>query len=327
MPAEVETMFYNTEVPWHGLGKKVDNYLTSEEAIKAAGLDWTVDPVNLFHNFQGNRIMVEGKVGLRRNTDGRILSVLSPEYKPVQNAKAFEFFDSVVGTKSAIYDTAGSLRNGQKIWILAKVTGAISVKGDQVDKYIVLMNSHDGTVALKMFFTPVRVVCMNTLNAAEAGAARIETFYAKHTGNIATRMERAREILGMTNKFYEEFAEQANRLANAQLPPAQLPKLLAAAFGTTGAIRPEDVVNFSDFGTTRRINEMEKIYELFGGSGKGLDIPNIRGTKWAAYNAIVEYIDYAKQFRGKQPEDNRLEYAWIKSMNIKHRAWNYLLKD
>lgn len=327
MTAEVETMFYYNEVPWHGLGTQVDHLLTAEEAITASGLDWEVEPVNIFHNYKGARVNIENKKALRRSSDGRILSVLSPQYKPVQNRQAFGFFDDVVGTGQAKYETAGSLRGGQKIWMLAQVKDSISVKGDEVRKYLLLLNGHDGTVALKMFFTPVRVVCMNTLTAAEASAKRIETFYAKHTGDVTSRIERAREILGMTNQFYTQFSERANYLAKQALPTGQMPKLLAAAFGTTGSVRPQDVVNLDDLGTGKRADTMSLINDLFEGKGKGLDIPAIRGTKWAAYNAVVEYLDYSKQFRGENPKDNRLEYVWLKSPQVKQRAWDYLMKN
>ena len=327
MPSEIETIAYYGDTPWHGLGTPVDHIMTAAEAISEAGLDWEVEVVNIFQNWKGNRIMIENKAAIRRNTDGHVLGVLTPHYKPVQNREAFKFFDDVVGTGEAKYHTAGSLRMGQKIWMLAKIKDSMSVKGDEVEKYLLLMNGHDGTVALKMFFTPVRVVCMNTLTAAEAGANRVETFYAKHTGNISGRMERAKEILGLSNRFFGRFLEDANRLAQLQLSPAEFPKLLAAAFGTTGAVRPEDVVTLNDLGSARRESEMEKVQALFEGAGKGLDTPAIRGTKWAAYNSITEYIDHCKKFRGKLPQDNRLEYVWLGNGNrIKGRAWAYLQK-
>ena len=132
----------------------------------------------------------------------------------------------------------------------------------------------------------------------------------------------------MTIKFYNQFQEKAEFLATHQLPAPEFPKLLAAAFGTSGALRPEDVVKLDEIGSTKKVNEMEKVQRLFEGEGKGLDDPAIRGTKWAAYNSVVEYIDYAKQFRGEVPEDNRLEYIWMKGgQQTKVRAWNYLFKD
>ena len=327
MSALVETMFYYGETPWHGLGKEVLSTLTAEEAIKAAGLDWEVEVVPVYHQWNNRKIEIADKAAIRRTTDGNVLAVLSPRYTPVQNREAFNFFDSVTATGEAKYHTAGSLIDGHRVWILAKLNGGgpIKVKTDDIDKYLLLMNGHDGIIALKMFFTPVRVVCNNTLMAAEAGAHSLATFRAKHVGNLAAKMERAREILGMTMKFYDTFAEKANWLASHQLPTPKLPLLLAAAFGTSGAIRPEDIIKLDDFGE-RRKKEMVKVEALFGGEGKGLDKKGIKGTAWAAYNAVVEYVDYARAYRGDNAADNRLSSVWLGTGKyIKQRAWDYLM--
>jgi phage/plasmid-like protein (TIGR03299 family) len=327
MSAEVESMFYHNEVPWHGMGTRVEDLLTADEAIVTAGLDWKVEPVAIFHNYKSNRVKIEEKVALRRDTDGHVLSVLSPQYKPVQNVEAFRFFDDVVGTGEAKYETAGSLRGGKKVWILAKMIESLNIKGDQVDEYLLLMNSHDGSVALKMFFTPVRVVCMNTLNVAQAGAKSTETFYAKHTGNIMVRMEKAREILGMTKKFYGEFAEVAEHLARIQLPPAQLPKLLAAAYLGKDYVTVNTMPELADVSTKQQFGVFEHIQALFEGEGKGLDRPEIKGTKWAAYNAIVEHEDYGREYRGNNVKNNRLDYVWAHAPKIKNRALKFLTED
>ncbi len=330
MTAELESMFYYGETPWHKLGKEVPNALTAQEAIVAAGLDWDVEKVNLFTNFKGSKVKVEGKQAIRRQTDGHVLGIMTPQYTPVQNRDAFKFFDSVTGTGEAKYHTAGSLRDGKRIWMLAKLdkNGPINIKGDAIDKFLLLMNSHDGGTSLKMFFTPIRVVCMNTLSMAESGAGKAETFKSTHLGNIYKRMDAAREILVMCTKYYENFEVQANRLAQLQLPPGDLPKLLVAAFGTTGSIRPEDAVDLSMFSPQKK-TEMEHVINLFEGAGKGLGRDGIRGTKWAAYNSIVEHIDYGKQVnkRSKSPEDTRLEIAWNWGTPIKNRAWDFLTKS
>jgi len=325
----MESMFYYGEVPWHGLGKNVEHVLTAEEAINEAGLNWDVELAQIYTRFGGKLTQIKERRAVRRMTDGQVLGVMSPSYAPVQNREAFKFFDSVVGTGEAKYHTAGSLRGGQRIWMLAKVDGkgSMSIKGDAVDKYLLLLNGHDGGLALKMFFTPVRVVCMNTLMAAEAGSKRIETFYAKHMGNITTKLDTAREILGMTMKFFDGFQEKATKMAMLALPAPQFPKMLCAAFGD-GRIRPEDVVRIPDFvKSEKQQEEMEMVQMLFEGSGKGLNEKGIRGTRWAAYNAVVEHVDYEKQFRGDNAANNRLENIWFwGGQRIKQRAWDYLNK-
>ena len=326
-PDGIASMAYAGETPWHKQGTKVEGAMTAEQAITSAGLDWAVNKVPIYIMIRGKISKVEDKIAIVRETDHHVLSVMTPNYEPVQNRDAFKFFDNVVNTKEAKYDTAGSLRGGRQIWVLAKVNGGngtISIKGDAVDKYLLLMNGHDGTSAVKMFFTPVRVVCMNTLAAAIASAIRAETFYSRHTGDIQGRMEKAREILGITLKYYEGFEEVANSLAAKQLSPGEMPKLLAAAFGTTGSVRPEDVIDIESF-SKKRQEEMVKVQRLFEGEGKGLDEPGIRGTKWAAYNSVVEYVDYERQYRGDNADDNRLQNTWLGTgIQIKNRAWSYL---
>lgn len=328
MPAEVETMFYYGDVPWHKQGTPLDQVATAEEAIAAAELGWEVETVPIYHYNKVGIVQIPNKVAVRRVTDQHVFSILHPEYVPIQNADAFSFFDSVVGTKAAKYHTAGSLNHGARIWILAKLPGSVKVKGDQVDKYLLLMNGHDGKLALKMFFTPVRVVCMNTLMAAEerATASRAAMFYSRHTGGIQTRMEFAREILGITNEFYDKFAEQANFLASKQLPAAQVPKLLVAAFGTATSQRPSDIVKLDDF-TKRREREMARVADFIE-NGKGIkDNPAIKGTRWAAYNGIVEYLDYGKKYGGADPDNLRLNNTWFgRGGSIKSKALTYLLK-
>uniref|UniRef100_A0A6M3KLC7 Uncharacterized protein n=1 Tax=viral metagenome TaxID=1070528 RepID=A0A6M3KLC7_9ZZZZ len=339
MPAELESMFYYGETPWHGQGTPVTHALTAAEAIVAAALDWEVKPMPIYvNNLNGHKgfTKIPDRNAIARQTDGKVMAVLGDGYTPVQNLEAFTFFDDVVASKDAKYHTAGSLLGGRWVWLLAKLNGGngtISIKGDAVDKYLLLMNGHDGTLAFKMFFTPIRVVCYNTLTAADAEAKaamrkgqRAEMFYARHSETIKGRIEQARNVLGISLKYYEDFAEQARHLAGLQLPAAQLPKLLAAAFGTTGAIKPQDVTSLDDF-TARSRERVEVVTRLFEGEGKGLNEPGIKGTKWAAYNAVVEYVDYCKKYGGTDPNDVRLKNALFGGgARIKQRAWDYLQK-
>ena len=343
MPAEVETMFYYGETPWHGQGTPVDHALTAEEAIAIAGLDWEVATVPIYvNNLAGVKgfVKIPGRNAVARVTDGKVLAVLGHQYTPVQNKEAFTFFDEVVASKDAKYHTAGSLLGGRWVWILAKLNGGngtISIKGDAVDKYLLLMNGHDGTLAFKMFFTPIRVVCYNTLTAADAEAKAAMRhgrtdgmFYARHSETIMARIKQARDAIGISIKFYDNFAEQARALAERQLPAAQLPKLLAAAFGTTGALRPQDVLAGADLAeqlSKRREAQFATVTRMFEGEGKGLNEPAIKGTKWAAYNAVVEYVDYAKKYGGTDPNDVRLKNTLFSGGGrIKKRAWEYLVK-
>ena len=337
MPANVESLFYNTEVPWHGLGTKLDNVATAAEAIVAAQLDWEVASVPLYvHNTKGRVEAVPDKKAIQRRSDGKVLSVLGPDYVPVQNRDAFTFFDAVVGNHDAKYETAGALDGGRRVWILAKVDGSISVKGDEVEKYLLLCNGHDGKMAVKMFFTPIRVVCQNTLEAA--GATRFspdnksDMFYSRHTGGVMGRKDEARQVLGITVDYYDQFAVMANYLAEQPFVAADFPKLLTstfqppkalpAAFGTTGAIDAQTIIDAGI--NVRTADAMVTVTRLFE-TGKGQDNPAIKGTKWAAYNAVVEYVDYGRQYGGADPANLRLNNVWWgRGATMKQRALKHL---
>ena len=339
MTANVETMFYNTMVPWHGLGTKLDNVATAEEAITAAQLDWEVKSMPLYvHNAKGRMHQVEGLRAIQRRTDGKVLSVLGEDYIPVQNANAFTFFDAVVGNHEAHYETAGSLNGGKRIWILAKVDGSISVRGDEIHKYLLLCNGHDGQMAVKMFFTPIRVVCQNTLEAA--GATRFNPdnnanmFYSRHTGGMMGRMDEAREVLGFSTDYFDQFSAMSNHLAEQPFLTADMPKLLTAAFQpakqlpTDSASGPIELKAITDAGIGSRVaNDMVTVAQLFE-TGKGLQEASIQHTKYAAYNAVVEYVDYGRKYGGADPANLRLNNVWFgRGARMKQRALAHLLKN
>ena len=310
-------MFYTGEVPWHGLGTKLDNVATAAEAIQAAGLDWEVELAPAYMRRNGKMKRTEDKFILLRKDDDTIYNIVSKNYVPVQNIEAFQFFDAVTGTEEAKYNTAGSLRNGAIVWMLAQMNhgnGSVSVKGEQIDKYVVLTNSHNGEFALQMFWSPIRVVCMNTLKMSmEKGTER---FYHRHTSNIKNRLELAQEIMGFGNNFYNEWAEQANYLADKDITKEQVKNLLKIAFGLDPD-KPEDNI------WKPTVREMEVVEELIY-AGKGNDNPKIQGTAWQAYNGITEYVDYHRATT--KTASGRLQGVWFGSGNdMKNKAWKYLL--
>ena len=159
-------MMYVGEVPWHRLGTKLDQPATAREAITAAGLDYRVE-LKPLKTDDGNDVPTR-KATVRTDTN-QVLGVVGNGYVPVQNFQAFGFLDAVVADGGLRYHTAGALGRGEKIWMLAKLPGQIQVKNsaDIVDKFLLLSNAHDGSAALRVYFTPIRVVCQNTLSLAE----------------------------------------------------------------------------------------------------------------------------------------------------------------
>ncbi len=175
-------------------------------------------------------------------------------------------------------------------------------------------NSHDGSLALQMFFSPVRVVCMNTLRMALADASN--SFYCRHTQGALDRIQAAREILGLATRFYRDWLGEARNLAPLRLPAPKMPLLLKAAFNQPDSIRMEDVYNPTKI-------EMQKVKELVEVDRK--EFPKeLHGTAWEAYNAVAKYTDYYREYRS-EAKDARLRGVWFGTgAEIKKRAWDYL---
>ena len=217
MSAEVETMmFVGRETPWHGLGTMVEEAPDSREALIMAGLDWDVvqRPV-----FTQDGVKISGYYANVRMQDDSILGVVTNRYKVVQNRDAFAFTDELLG-EGVRYETAGSLMGGRKIWMLAKLPTKYIIQGEQIMPYLVFSNTHDGSGAIKIAMTPIRVVCNNTLNLALNTAKRCWSI--NHTGDIAAKMEDARETLFMAEDYMGELGKSFEDLSKIKLSDASV---------------------------------------------------------------------------------------------------------
>ena len=224
MAAEVETMFYTREKPWHGLGTHVMEAPTSAAALSLAGLDWRVIQKPLLTY---DEIPVPGFKANLRDSDNQVLGVVTDRYKVVQNEDAFAFTDSLLG-EGVTYETAGSLQNGRRTWILAKLPQRYIISGDEITPYLVFMNSHDGSGAIKAAMTPIRVVCMNTLNLALSTAKR--TWSADHVGDIQGKLEDARDTLLYAGRYMEELGKAIDGLNKIRLSDRKVYEYIDALF-------------------------------------------------------------------------------------------------
>ena len=216
MPAEVESMFYVRETPWHGLGTRVEEALSSEEALAAAGLDWNVVQKKIYTEDWNN---VPGFYANIRDSDNRVLGVVTQRYRIVQNREAFAFTDGLLG-EGVRYEMAGSLRDGRKTWILARLPKQYRLAGDKVMPYLVFCNSHDGSGSIKAAMTPIRVICNNTLNLALQRAERIWT--ASHTGDMEGKLQDAKRTLFMAENYMNELSKEADRLCRRKVSDAEV---------------------------------------------------------------------------------------------------------
>lgn len=287
-------MFYVGETPWHGLGVKLDSPPSVREAIEQAGLDWNVGLKDLFTR-DGQEVPARATV---RESNGSILGVVGPRYIPTQNVDAFEWFTPFIESGEASFHTAGSLQEGQKIWILAQVNRENSeiVRGDEISKFVMLSNSHDGTTAIRVGFTPIRIVCANTLAMAHNSKAS-KLIRIRHTQSSVINMEKVREIMNVVNSEFEATADKYRFLASRNFNYTNVKKYVKIILGVAD-------VEDSEIKTRTR-NTMDKIFGMIENDRQSL--PGIRGTWWAAYNGANEYFNY-EQGRNN---DNRMNSLWF----------------
>lgn len=280
MSANVETMMSVREMPWHGLGTIVQEAPTSHDAIEIAGLNWEVISNPIFDNM-GREI--KGYKANTRSTDESVLGIVSNKYQIVQNREAFEFTDNLVANGDVRYETAGSLRNGKQVWLLAKLDG-VKVAGDDVDPYICFTNTHDGTGAIKVCMTPIRVVCNNSLNIALNTAKRM--WSTKHMGDMESKLLEAKETLGLANNYMVALDEAADKFANTKITDAEIEKVLNDLF-------PVDLVK----DTPRKINNVKELKDNFYICYMMPDIAKFRNTQWGVINAMSDMVTHMSPAR------------------------------
>ena len=213
----VETMFSVREVPWHGLGTIIQDAPDSKEAIRIAGLDWRVIQSPVICADNGNTI--PGYKANIRESDGKVLGMVTDKYKIVQNEEAFEWTDALLG-EGVRYETAGSLQGGRKVWMLARLPHQYIINGEEITPYMVFTNSHDGSGAIKVTMTPVRVVCNNTLNLALSTTKRC--WSCNHVGDINGKLEDARNTLLYAGKYMSELGKGIDELNRIKLNDAKV---------------------------------------------------------------------------------------------------------
>lgn len=317
MPANIATtngkpaFMYYGEAPWHRTGHKLDAPATAEEAIVAAGLDYQISLTDVA---TVDGMMVPRTKAVVRYDNQTVLGVVSDRYVPVQNRQAFGFLDAVVADNGLRYHTAGALGRGEKIFLLAKLPGHLRVKQteDVVDKYLLLSNSHDGSSALRVLFTPVRVVCQNTLSMAlRQGSGQGVSI--RHNGDLAAKIRDAQRVLGLATRFYDDAQSKIDRLASLSPTQAQLDSYFRVLY--------PDPPDGEDGGKARQTRE--RLQELFT-TGIGHDIPGVKDTWWTAYNAVTEMLDH-RTYRGRTEAEratNRLQSIWWgTAARVKEQAW------
>lgn len=280
MPANVESMFYVRETPWHGLGTKVMEAPDSEGALIAAGLNWSViqEPI-----FTGENEPIRGYKANIRDSDRRVLGVVTNRYKVIQNHEAFAFTDELLG-QGVRYETAGSLQDGKKVWLLAHMPHEYIISGERISPYLLFSNTHDGSGAIKVALTPIRVVCNNTLNLALSTAKR--SWSMVHTGDIRSKMQEARDTLFMAERYMDELGKEFEALRLKKLSDQKVMEYIEVLLPVEDGSTPQQIRNIE------RLREDMKI--------RYFDAPDLQDTGKNAYrfiNAVSDFATHAKPLR------------------------------
>jgi len=280
MAANVETMFYTREKPWHGLGTRVEEAPTSKEALELAGLNWKVlqKPI-----YTSSGIPIKGYKANVRETDQNILGIVTDRYKVVQNDEAFKFTDDLLGA-GVRYETAGSLQDGKRIWLLAKLPHEYIIGGEQISPYLVFTNTHDGSGAIKVAVTPVRIVCSNTLNLALSTAKR--SWSTIHTGDINGKMDDARETLQLAGKYMNCLGKEFNKLQQKKISERKVLEIIEELLP-----EPENASFQQKRNVTRLREDMKHRYF------DAPDLKDLGNTAYRLVNAVSDFATHAKPIR------------------------------
>jgi len=301
--------FYYGEKPWHGLGTQVDHILTAREALQSARLDWTVKKKEVFFRDEKNYYASAGAYATVRTDIDYPLGIVSEKYIPIQNTEAFDFIDTLVASKEAKYITAGALFKGKKVFLLCQLPGQIVLNNkDNINKYLLLVNSHDGSSTMRVYFTAIRVVCNNTLNIALSASNETETVRIHHKGDMQDKIKQAREILGISAAYFKEMEETYAKFANYIISMKEATEYF------------KTVVNNDTPQASRVRSQIEKLY--YEGAGAELAV----NTLWGAYNAVVEYVDHYKVDYNAKPDQYLNSILFGSGKKLKDIAYNQALK-
>ena len=291
----VAQMAYAGEVPWHGLGTKVASDLAPSQIMQQAGLDWTVEKETMT---TASGTEIEGKKALVRSADNKVLDVVGDNWNPVQNSEAFEFFSEYCLAGDMEMHTAGSLKGGQMVWALAKVKESFDILGgDQVDSYLLFSNPHKYGKAIDVRFTPIRVVCNNTLSMS-LGQNVANSVSLNH--RTAFNPESVKETLGIAHEKFAMYKETAQFLASKKFDMNSLIKYYNEVFPRTYQGKKEVTVkDFSDL--TNNAQKAFSFLETQPGAEFG------EGSWWQALNSVTYLTDHKM---GREA-DSRLTSAWF----------------
>lgn len=306
MAANVETMFCAKTPAWHGLGTVVKEAPSSEEAIRLAGLDWEVHSEPIFLK---DKVLIEDRFANVRVSDRKVLGILGKQYKIVQNKEAFDFVDSLLG-EGITFESAGSLNEGRRIWLLANLPSK-KILGDEIVPYLVFSNSHDGSKAVTAALTPTRVVCQNTLNLALNGAKRSWTI--RHIGNIAKKKDEALHTLNLAFSYMDKMEEKAELLQQVKIK--DFSSIVKAVYPIE-----EEASDRVRSNIDQLRSDVEGIYNFTE------DLKKFKGSAWGVYNAFADHVSHVLPIRNTETLKERRFISLIDGNKILEKVQGILDK-
>ncbi|RYY31178.1 MAG: DUF945 domain-containing protein [Chitinophagaceae bacterium] len=280
---------------WHALGQIVEGYPTSKEALQLAGLDFDVVKLPNIHRLtDGAEVVSKTSFFTCRKDNGAILGdKLGADYKIVQNVDAFSFFDAIVGGDGIQYETAGALGKGERIFITAKLPDYIRVGNDDlIEKYLFLTTSHDGSGSITAAFTPVRIVCQNTLSAALNNSTN--TIKIRHTAGAQDRLKEAHRLMGISNRLTAQLHAVFNRWAKVRITDKEVMQLVQQAMAPSVEVLKGVKSGEEQSAIFTNICNSAFNYAM---SNPTQQMQTTAGTLYGAYNAITGYFQNVKEYK------------------------------
>jgi phage/plasmid-like protein (TIGR03299 family) len=320
------SFFSVKEKAWHGLGQIVQEFPTSAEAIKFAGLDYEVVKEDIYttsYNSDGQPMdftkRIKTHFATMRPDTGDVLGVVGKDYEIIQNKDAFTFFDSIVGGDGIQYETAGALGNGERIFITAKLPSYIKVgREDLIEQYLFLTTSHDGFGSITVAFTPIRICCNNTLNAALRN--HTNSIKIRHTANAKERLEQAHKVMGISNQLAGQLEDIFNSWTKVKITDPELHRLIQLAMVPNKEVL--DNINKGQFDelSTCFNNMCNSVFE-YAMSSPTQQVETTKGTLFGAYNSVTGYFQNVRTYKDEEAKLKSLLYGGTAQMKAQ-KAFN-----
>jgi len=333
---------YVNDRPWHGLGFKLPGLMTPSQALIAGSCDWPVVKLGCgvldgdFPEYDGVEIpntYITGRVGPELQSDG-VTKKFTPfegsvkgRYTLVQNLDAFSFLEPALGGDISYIETVGALGNGERVWAMAKLPDDFEpIPGDPVERYILVTNSHDGSGTLKALFTPIRVVCRNTLTAALYSCSNVVSL--RHTSSITSKVQMLDEMMGASAEYWTALKDAYKALTMNNMSSLDVIDFIEEIFpGKREVVKVGGKTIETVKVSTRTENNRAAVIGLFNGFAQGSD--KAKQTRYGMFNAYTEWLDGTNPSKDLQRSIRKDSNHWEASVfgsgaDLRQRAFNKL---